>query len=142
MSYIPKYFKIEELVSQDVCEPFNANQWFMFDERILITADNLRLLYGRMLCNTWMWGGDSQFRGLRGLACSVGSQNSQHKLGRALDLIPLDTPVDQIRDDIIADPTREEFKFITAIEMDVSWLHVDCRNYDKAKKGLLLFGKQ
>jgi hypothetical protein len=141
MSYIPKHFKIEELVSPDICDPSNPNQWFLFDERILITADRLRERYGVMYCNTWMWGGQHTFRGFRTWATKVGSANSQHKLGRALDLIPMCVDVDKVRNDIIANPTREEFEYIMAIELGVPWLHIDCRNYSKARNGLLQFGK-
>ena len=141
MIYIPEHFKIEELTSPDICNPQDANQWFLFDERILITADLLRKRYGAINCNTWMWGGDHTFRGFRTWATQVGSRNSQHKLGRALDLIPIEVEVEEVRSEIIANPDREEFKFITAIESDVSWLHIDCRNYNKARNGLLIFGK-
>jgi hypothetical protein len=142
MIYIPKYFKIEEILPQDLCDPQDANQWFMFDNRILMTADKLRERYGQMICNTWSWNGDHQYRGFRGLACSVGSTLSQHKFGRALDLIPTEVTVDEVRNEIIANPFKEEFKFITAIESGVHWLHIDCRNYDKARNGLLIFGSQ
>ena len=49
--------------------------------------------------------------------------------------------VDKVRAEIIANPTREEFEHITAIELGVPWLHIDCRNYSKARNGLLQFGK-
>lgn len=137
--YIPQHFKIEELTSPDICDPLNVHQWFLFDDRILLTADYLRRRYGALECNTWLWHGNYVYRGFRPWNCKTGSTNSQHKLGRALDLIPLKVTVDEIREEIIADPYREEFKFITAIESNVSWLHIDCRNYDKARNGLLIF---
>ena len=142
MSYIPKYFKIEEVTSPDICDPLDANQWFLFDDRILWTADRIRSRYGKIVCNTWLWNGQHTFRGFRPWSCQVGSKRSQHKLGRALDLIPIEVTVDELRNEIIANPIREEFKFITAIESDVSWLHIDCRNYDKARNGLLIFSNR
>lgn len=142
MSYIPKYFLIEEVISPDICNPIDATQWFMFDNRILWTADQLRAIYGKLICNTWMWNGKHTFRGYRPWSCKVGARMSQHKLGRALDLVPMETTVDEIRDEIIANPNREEFKYITAIESDVPWLHIDCRNYDKARNGLLVFSNR
>lgn len=142
MSYIPKHFVIEEITSPDICDPLNPNQWFLFDNRILWTADQLRKRYGKLICNTWSWNGMHTFRGFRPWACQVGSRNSQHKLGRALDLIPIEVDVDEIRNEIIANPNREEFKYITAIESDVSWLHIDCRNYNKARNGLLVFSNR
>lgn len=139
--YIPKYFIMEELLPQEICNPQNTNLWFLLDSRILLTADMLRGRYGPIRVNTWHWQGTSQYRGYRPYDCQVGSHNSQHKFGRALDLIPLQADVEEIRQEIIDDPFREEFKYITAIEKDVSWLHIDCRNYDKDRNGLLIFGK-
>ena len=141
MSYIPKYFVIEELLSPDICDPLDGRQWLLFDNRILMTADRLRERYGVLVCNTWHWGGIHTFRVFRTWATKVGSHNSQHKMGRALDLIPIHVDVEDIRDDIIANPYREEFEYITAIETDVSWLHIDCRNHSKLENGLLQFGK-
>ena len=143
MSYIPKYFRLEEIMPPDLCDPNDPNQWFFFDDRILITADRLREHYGPLVCNTWYFGGDHMLRGFRSWPTKVGSLRSQHKLGRALDLIPVaaGVEVEDIRQDIIADPTREMFEYITAIETGVPWLHIDCRNYSKARNGLLQFGK-
>jgi len=141
VTYIPKYFKIEEVMPPDLCNPSDPNQWFFFDDRILITADRLREHYGPLVCNTWFYGGEHGLRGYRSWPTKVGSQYSQHKFGRALDLIPIKVEAEEIRQDIIANPTREMYEYITAIETGVSWLHIDCRNYSKARNGLLLFGK-
>ena len=139
MTYIPRHFKIEELTSPDICDPLDGRQWLLFDERILITADKLRDRYGAMVCNTWHCGGHHSFRGFRTWATKVGDYNSQHKLGRALDLIPIHVEAEEIREEIIANPDKGEFKYITAIETDVPWLHIDCRNYSKVRNGLLQF---
>jgi len=140
MQYQPMYFRIEELVSPEIINtpPFDSRKdllWWLFDDRILITADRLRGRYGRMLCNTWLWGGSTKYRGFRPSGCPVGSKWSQHKFGRALDLVPLDTGVDDIRANIINGEDREAHKYVTAIELKVSWLHLDCRN----NTGLLKF---
>lgn len=63
---------------------------------------------------------------------SVGSSLSQHKFGRALDLIPKKVHPDEIREDII----NQKFGFmkgIQAIEMGISWLHFDTRNNSSGK---------
>jgi len=137
MDYIPKYFIIHELMSREdlakLSQRVNWEQiaWQIFDPRILQVADLIRKRYGKMVCNTWHWGGVCHYRGWRSSECTVGTEYSQHRFGRAIDLIPVEVVVEEIRKDIKA---GENFHWITCIEQNVSWLHVDCRNY----KGLLL----
>ena len=60
---------------------------------------------------------------------------SAHRFGRAFDILFKNYTSEQIRDEIRNMPLREEFQFITYIEDDVSWLHIDCRNskYDDVR---------
>jgi hypothetical protein len=92
-----------------------------------------------MLCNTWLWDGRAKYRGFRPFGAAFGAELSQHKFGRALDLIPLENSVDMIRSNIISRQNEECFKDLTALEMKVSWLHVDVRNHNKAVDGLFCF---
>jgi len=129
MDYIPKYFKLYELVPPEAFALTNINQWWFFDPRILYTADKIRARYGKMLCNTYYWGGENKYRGWRPFDCLVGARFSQHKFGRALDLVPFEATVEEIREDI----RQGEFNYVSCIELEVSWLHIDVRNY----KGLM-----
>jgi hypothetical protein len=53
----------------------------------------------------------------------------------------METSIDLIREDILQNKYPDDFKYITCIEMDVSWLHIDCRNYDKLNNGIkLIYG--
>ena len=145
--YFPKYFKLYEFVpaaffpkSETLSD--NVRAFWLFDDRILRVADLLRERYGKLVCNDWYWrsGSDwgitlsvqgNQYRGWRPPNCLVGSITSQHRWGRALDLTPLECTVEEIRVDIIARSKSScwnPFSFITAIEMKVPWLHIDCRN--------------
>jgi len=139
----PKYFQIYELLPQGFyerhCSLTSEEQLFlMFDSRILESADNLRERYGPMVCNDYRWGGDNHLRGWRPTECLIGAELSQHKYGRALDLVPTCESVDKIRQDIIDDKHGYDFRFITAVEMEVSsWLHIDCRNWNKLRNGVL-----
>ena len=138
--YIPKHFKIYELVPKDLFEHYKKRQyylWGLFDYRTLVTADNLRKRYGKMTINDWYWGGSNQYRGFRPPDCTVGAALSQHKMARALDMIPKSTDAYRIRNDILNDSYHEDFKYITCLEIDISWLHFDVRNYDKQKNGIL-----
>lgn len=139
----PKYFQLYELVPQVDFERYGNRLWYVFDDRILQAADVLRGLYGPMVVNDWHDGGSNHFRGFRPAGCTVGATFSQHRYGRALDLIPQETTAEKIRGDIIADPEIVTDwmgdLLITAMETGVSWLHIDCRNHDVDRYGLKLF---
>ena len=133
MDYIPKWFKPYELVPRATYELLKNKPWIiwqLFDNRVLYVADRVRKRYGKMVCNTWYWGGVHQYRGWRPSRC-IGARWSQHKFGRAIDLVPVETTAERIRQDIKA---GEGFSGITCIEDGVDWLHFDVRNY----KGLLI----
>jgi len=148
MYYKPDYFKLYELLPKDVyrkyVKKYYTALWGLFDERILWTADQLRKTYGKMSANTWYWDGYHQYRGYRPGDCKIGAFFSQHKYGRGIDLVSLECPVQDIRDDIKNNPYKEEFKHITCIEDfgGMSWVHFDCRNWDKKKHGLLIVGNR
>jgi len=134
MDYIPKFFKPYELVSKEVYEELKDKPWIiwhLFDPRVLYSGDRIRTRYGKMIANTWYWGGSNQYRGWRLPSCGVGAKYSQHRFGRALDLVPVETTAEAIRKDIM---TGENFHWITCIEASVPWLHFDVRNY----RGLLI----
>lgn len=129
--YIPEKFALYELLPKNF---YNANidhygdrLWLMFDNRLLWTYGQLRKRYGRIIMNDWFWGGDNQCRGWRPSHCTVGAQLSQHKFGRAGDGIFV-LPAEEIRQNIMRHQNDDDFKYISAIEKDVTWLHVDCRN--------------
>ena len=111
----------------------------MFDDRVLWTADQLWELYGpTVVANDWYWGGNNQYRGWRPWNCKVGANLSQHKFGRALDQKFKYATAEEVRQKIKKDPWKDEFKHIKSIENNVSWLHFDCRNWNKQRYGLLI----
>ena len=139
--YKPTHFTIYELVPESLFKLNYPDEMFftLFDNRILWTADGLRRRYGKMIVNTYNWGGKSHYRGWRPFDCEVGAKLSQHKFGRALDLIPTEITAEEIREDILKKQKGLElFKYITCIETNVSWLHFDCRNHNKQRFGLLI----
>lgn len=136
--YIPKHFKAYELLPKDFYESHTIKGdqlWWMFDSRILITGDALRERYGKILMNTWFWGGAHQYRGWRPFDCEIGAELSQHKFGRACDWEFVDVTAEEVRQDIKKHPGQ--FPYVTCIEEGVSWLHGDCRNWDRNKHGIL-----
>lgn len=147
MNYLkPVYFELYEWLPKNFYNThypyYGENLWWMlFDHKIRYTAQQLRLRYGPMVMNDWHWRSNdnhcNQYRGYRPLSCSVGAKLSQHKVGKALDAKFRKGSVEKIRKDIIANPYHEDFKYITCIEMDVSWLHVDVRPHSKPSNGIL-----
>lgn len=122
---LPKYFY--ELNYQK----YRDRLWMMFDYRLLITAHHLRKRYGVVYLNNWYWGGDKQYRGWRPFDIDIGAYLSQHKFGRALDMVFKDVKTDDIREDILSSPYSKTFKFICGIEMKVGWLHIDVGNRNR-----------
>jgi len=141
--YKPDHFKIQEVVPKLFFHKYHAKYGIrlfgVFDDRALWTGDRLRELYGKVLMNTWLWGGEHQYRGFRPRDCTIGAELSQHRFGRAEDLFFISTSAEKVRQDILANPDQHESQYITAIELNTFWLHFDCRNWDKKKHGILTF---
>ncbi len=138
MMYIPKYFKIQEVVSPYVYNTVtNKDQlWWLFDDRLLKTADMLRDKYGPIIINNWAQG--LKYSGFREESSTIGAKMSQHKHGRAFDLHPTKVTAEKMREDLLADPWAEEFQYITCIEINVSWFHMDVRNWNKKQDGVFI----
>jgi len=130
MRYEPRHYGIRELVPRSVFDRFGGDQniWLIFDGKTLRVADLVRDRYGKMLANTWPFGGEYEFRGFRPWGCGVGAELSQHKLGRAIDLDPQEATPEEIRRDILSGNAPDIAGLITCLEMDISWLHMDRGN--------------
>ena len=137
--YKPQHFAIRELVPKDLHEKYKIRGddflfQVVFDERLLKLIDRIRDLFGPMTANDWSWGGTNQYRGFRPPGCSVGAKLSQHRFGRAIDLIPKNITSSEIRKEIIANQNSSDWKYIGGLEMDISWLHVDVRQRTNSSK--------
>ena len=130
--YQCEFFGIKELVPPDIHDQAHSDTilWMMFNRDVLFIADMLRDKYGRAYVNDWEWGGSNTLRGFRPFNTDVGSDFSQHKFANALDMIFPDADIYKIRQDII----DRKYKFmqkITGLELNIPWLHFDCRNYSE-----------
>jgi hypothetical protein len=139
--YRPKYFILQELVPPRLFEQVrHQTLWGLLDARMLWTMDALRKIYGTLVCNTWNWGGHITLRGLRPFDTSTGAAHSDHKYGRAVDLVPVHTTAEAIRADILADERsggkNPAYQWITVVETDIPWLHLGFRNRDRASAGI------
>lgn len=133
--YIPKYFQLYELmppelytydmmVSEYARERAFANY---FDEKLLITIDIVREIIGLpLICNTWFQDGNRKNCGLRTMQCEVGAAHSQHKLGKAVDLICHKMSAEDMRKKIEAN--KDKLPYNIRIEADVNWLHLDTKD--------------
>lgn len=115
MIYIPKYFSLQECFPNDF-----PHDWKYFDSRILISADQLREFFGPL----WVNGNGLTQCGFR----TNGSKTSQHRFGRGLDLHSDKYSSEEIRFYIIKN--KKDFPYITFLEIDINWIHIDCRNSD------------
>jgi len=131
--YRCKHFIIEELVPPAIYAKRGQKAWELLDVRMLKTIDMLRDRYGQMTINNWKWQGSREWSGLRSPNSPYYSQYSQHTYGRAADIIFKDTTAEAVRTDIQANKDDHEFKYINAIELGVSWLHMDVRNTNRIK---------
>lgn len=126
VAYIPKHFKIQELVTPSIYKVLGNRSLIVMDARILYTADILREHFGKSITiNNWHKSGNFSQRGFRD-SSSVGATYSQHRYGRALDMDIKGVTAEEARVEIVKN--RDKFKYITTLESDVSWLHIDCRN--------------
>lgn len=133
--YKPKYFELYELmppelytydmmVSEEARERAFANY---FDEKLLVTIDIIRgeIIKAPLICNTWYQDGNRKYSGLRPTNCTVGSEMSQHKLGKAVDLLSNKYTAEEMRQmikehqDLLPYPIR--------LEDGVNWLHIDTK---------------
>lgn len=134
-SYNCSWFSIDELVPLVIFNDFGTRAWQFLDTKALVTLDRLRVRYGKAYVNTYSFGGALQWRGLRTQDSSYYSPTSQHSFGRAFDVTFETVTAEEVRQEIMARSGLPALEMITAIELDVDWLHFDTRNYN----GLLTF---
>ena len=123
--YRPKHMQLYELVPRTTYEVLGDRAWLLFDPRALITGDQVRDFFGApCYLNNWYWGGNKDSRGWRPGDDPDGAEYSQHKYGRAEDIIIKGVTGAQARDVIMNH--QEHFPFITRIEDGTPHLHFDC----------------
>ena len=135
--YIPKWFQLYELlppelysydmmVSEDARERAFAT---FFDEKLLITIDIVRDIIGLpLICNTWFQDGNRKNCGFRTKTCAVGAENSQHKLGKAVDLICHKMSAEDMRQKIEENKDKLPYQIRIETGPSVTWLHLDTKD--------------
>lgn len=133
--YKCEHFGIQELVDKATFDRWGEQAWMFFNPDALRSIDGIRRFFTRpVTINNWSIGGPFSQRGLR-VATSVGAAFSLHKFGCAFDMDIAEVTPEDARQEILANADAEELKLINCIEMDVNWLHMDCRNIaDRIRK--------
>ena len=122
----PRYFDLAELVPPETLRYLGNRAWELLDVRILWTADALRRYFGAPITINDPTTGLT-LRGWRPDGCPTGASHSQHRYGRALDMTIRGVTAGEAREMIRTAPQDAAMRHITAVELDVLWLHVDCR---------------
>lgn len=144
--YYPQYFELYELLPPEVYsyedmvaqEKHLQKGWSLLDNRLLKTIDIVREIIGKpLICNTWYQDGDRKNSGYRTLGGTVGVLKSQHKEGKAVDLICPYMSAEEMRQMIIANQDRLPYPI--RIERDVTWLHIDVKDMDYKGEKIYLF---
>ena len=145
---VSKNFYSEEFLPKRLHKLNPGLVFRLMDERILRSIQDIRNCFPKdsFVVNDWHYEGGIQYRGYRPfqyytLKCKTNLMQddpilSQHHNGRALDFVTTKTPINEVRQFIIDNRDRL-FPLITAIEIDVNWIHIDCRYRPDGK--LLLF---
>jgi len=140
------YFTEAEFVDLNTLKRLQAKglkAWNLFDPGLLFSVDNLRHYLGKpFIINNYSYGGDRKWSGYRSMYCLEGAVDSQHRLGRAVDFVPVGITADEVREIILKDPWNPKWKYITCLEMtrkgkSIPWVHMDTRNWDKINNGIL-----
>ncbi len=132
MTYRPKYFALYELLPPELYKDEETG-WYLLDRKLLFTLDAIREIIGKpLICNTWMQDGNRRDSGYRVPESKVGAQFSQHKQGKAADLLCASYTAEQMRQMI--KENENMLPFPIRIEADVNWLHVDVKDRKKGDK--------
>lgn len=137
--YTPKYFRPEELLDRSTFAKWGATGLRYFRPEILRALDFIREYYPTnekrsINVNTWLWGGQSEWRGLRMSPSQDYKPYSAHSWGAAIDFIPHGITAGQMRTWILAvhsQVTKEgnldhPIMGVRRMEKETSWVHIDC----------------
>jgi len=146
MIYKCKHFGIFELTDPVMYRCNGDKAFAFFTDEIKKSIDAVRDFFNRpVTVNNWIWGGDFQWRGLRTHYCTIGSKTSQHRivgdrLCNAFDFDVDGMSAEEVRQEIIKNKDIPSFKYITRLEKDVNWVHMDCKPLDGEERIYLFKG--
>lgn len=129
-----KYFKVSELVCDHTYAKWGEKSWQFLDIELLNVLLVLRtkILCRPLICNKKQ----AHQRGLRCNLCSLVKDKlsvylSAHIFGMAIDFDVPGMPAEEVRQLIIK--SQNLLPCAIRLEADVSWVHLDVRNYTDQK---------
>lgn len=133
-----KYFKIQELVSEQVYKKYGEKSWLFIDEKLIKVLDLIREHFEKpIIVNNWLWGGNLHQRGLRANKDEMVVNKkdyyiSQHCLGKAVDFNVKGMTAQEVYEEILK--SKDKFYLISRIENiknTPTWVHIDVANTEK-----------
>ncbi len=134
LSRLKKYFKIQELVDEDVYKRFGEYAWQFIDHRLIDCLLFIREELGKpMIANNWHAGGKFSQRGLRHNRSSmvIGKKRpylSAHMMGKALDFDVIGMDAESVRNWIVEHKKELPHKIRLEHKMNatpIPWVHLD-----------------
>lgn len=140
---VSQNFELEEFVSRQTFELWKEKSIWFLDYRIISLAEfMLKTFKNEMIINDWHTGGKEENRGFRIPSITKTEVISQHNFGRAIDFTIKDINPEEVREYIRMNfPHLRLIYGIAAIETNINWVHVDCRNNNNSIK-LIEFSKR
>ena len=131
--YQPRHFEPHELLPGLTVDTtwgtLPQAQRDLLDDRLLESIDGIRDILGvPCVCNNYATGGNRKWSGYRSKACTIGAPRSQHRKGKAADLLPEGMTAEVARSHIKRAIAMGLLPHIGGIETGVSWLHIDTRD--------------
>lgn len=147
--YIPKYFELYELLppelytydmmtSEVARERAFANY---FDRKLLETIDIIRgkIIKAPLICNTWFQDGNRVASGYRSSKCPVGVAKSQHKEGKAVDLVCNKYTAEQMRQMIKDNEHLLPYPIRMEEGPNITWCHIDVKDMNYGNRKIVMF---
>jgi len=147
---VKKYFKLQELVPENVFKKYSDTAWDFLNEKALHTLLVLRtdILKVPIIINDWSFGGMHQQRGLRTNMSDIIKNKTDkgqidcgaHIFGMAWDLVSTKMSADDMRKTII----KEQKKLPYPVRLEdgksaPTWCHIDTRVSLNQKDKIYLF---
>lgn len=125
-------FRITEFVPKQIFDRFGANAWWLIDPKVPRICAEIKADFGgaQVIINNWYAGGVRQFSGYRPISCKTGGNDSQHRHGRAADVLVAGHTADAVRDHILAQKEKYIALGLTTLEHKAfapTWVHFDVR---------------
>lgn len=125
------YFDIREFVPPQIWNKYAEKSLWFIDPKIVEIATAYREHFNvPIVINNWYIGGQFMYRGYRPPRVNIGSEYSQHKMGRAFDCHSPSISVKEMHSEIIKNFDKFKLVGLTTLEdinFTTTWVHSDCR---------------